>query len=279
MNLNGLRFHYLDEGRGAPVIMVHGNPTWSFYYRELVKALRASHRAIVPDQIGCGLSDKPDDSRYDYTLTRRIDDLEFFLERLSIRDKITLVLHDWGGMIGMGYAVRHPESICRILLFNTAAFHKPKDKPFPWLLWVCRDTKFGAYMILRFNAFSRAAAHLCCKRRPMPEEVRKAYISPYEQNSIATLRFVQDIPLRSGDRSYKTVTDLQEKLGMFRNTPVLICWGEKDFVFDGYFLSEWIRIFPQAEVHRFPDCGHYVLEDASEEIIGLVCDFLDKHPI
>ena len=113
----------------------------------------------------------------------------------------------------------------------------------------------------------------------MTQAVRRAYIAPYEENSIATLRFVQDIPLRAGDRAYDTVTDLQEKLSVFCHTPVLICWGEKDFVFDRHFLNEWIRIFPHAEVHSFPDCGHYVLEDAPEEITGLVQDFLARHPV
>jgi len=279
LNLNGLRLHYLDEGKGDPVVMVHGNPTWSIYYREPVKALRDSYRTIVPDHMGCGLSDKPDDARYDYTLSRRVDDLDSLLAHLKIHDKITLVLHDWGGMIGMAYAARHAESIRRIVLFNTAAFHKPEEKPFPWLLWLCRDTGVGAFMIKRFNAFSRAATHLCCKRRSMPRDLRKAYTLPYEENNIATLRFVQDIPLRPGDRAYDIVTEIQDKLALFQHIPVLICWGEKDFVFDKYFLNEWIRIFPHAEIHRFPDCGHYVLEDASEEIVDIVRGFLERNPV
>ena len=279
LDLNGLRLHYLDEGKGDPVVMVHGNPTWSIYYRNLVHALMGSYRTVVPDHMGCGLSDKPDDAHYDYTLTQRVDDLEALLSHLKINDKITLVLHDWGGMIGMGYAARHPGSIHRLVLLNTSAFHKPEEKPFPWLLWLCRNTRIGAFLIYKLNAFSRLAARICCKRNPLSREIREAYISPYEENSIATLRFVQDIPLRCGDRAFDTVTGIQEKLSLFRQIPVLICWGEKDFVFDKHFLYEWIRIFPQAEVHRFPDCGHYVLEDATEEITDLVRDFLANHPI
>ena len=274
LNLNGLRLHYLDEGRGAPVVMVHGNPTWSIYYRNLILPLRDSFRTIVPDHMGCGLSDKPDDARYPYTLTQRIHDLETLLSHLGIHENITLILHDWGGMIGMGYAVRHPQAIERIVLLNTSAFHKPASKPFPWLLWLCRNTGLGAFLVKKFNVFSRSAARMCCRRVPMPQEIREAYIKPYRQNSIATLRFVQDIPLRPGDPAYDTVSDIQNKLGLFRDRPVLICWGEKDFVFDRHFLNEWIRIFPQAQIHRFPDCGHYVLEDAAEEIVGLVQDFL-----
>jgi len=279
LTLNGLRYHYLDEGGGDPVVMVHGNPTWSFYYRGLVNALKDSCRTIVPDHMGCGFSDKPDDSLYDYTLARRVDDLEALLEHLGIDDHITLVLHDWGGMIGMAYAVRHPLSIARFIVLNTTAFHKPNEKPFPWLLWLCRDTALGAFMVRRFNTFSRVAARMCCARSPMPKQVREAYCAPYEENSIATLRFVQDIPLRPGDRSYDIVTRVQENLSRFSHLPMLICWGEKDFVFDKHFLREWRHLFPRAEVHSFPGCGHYVLEDATEEIIGLVQAFLKKHPV
>ena len=144
LDRDGLRLHYLDEGAGEPVVMVHGNPTWSFYYRNLVEALRGSYRVVVPDHIGCGLSDKPDDSRYDYTLASRVDDLERLLDHLGLDRGLTLVVHDWGGMIGMAYAARHPERIARLVVLNTAAFHKPPGKSFPWPLWICRDTPLGA---------------------------------------------------------------------------------------------------------------------------------------
>ena len=279
LDLNGLRLHYLDEGNGDPVVMVHGNPTWSIYYRNLVHALKGSFRAIVPDHMGCGFSDKPDDTRYDYTLTQRIDDLEALLTHLKIKDKVTLVLHDWGGMIGMGYAARHPESIYRLVILNTSAFHKPENKAFPFLLRLCRNSGIGSFLVNRYNVFSRLAARICCKRRSMSKELREAYIAPYRESSIATLRFVQDIPLRPGDRSYETVTEIQNALSLFKDLPILVCWGEKDFVFDEHFLKEWTRIFPRVQVHRFPDCGHYVLEDATEEIIKIVQVFLENHPI
>ncbi len=112
----------------------------------------------------------------------------------------------------MAYAVRHAESIGRIVLLNTAAFHKPDSKPFPWLLWLSRNSAIGELLIQRFNVFSRVAARICCRREPMPKEVRKAYCAPYKNNSIATLRFVQDIPLRPGDETYDMVTKVQEKL-------------------------------------------------------------------
>src|SRR5262249_61254450 len=120
----------LDEGTGDPVVMVHGNPTWSFYFRDLVKSLRGTHRVVVPDHVGCGLSDKPDDARYAYTLRRRVDDLERLLDHLGLRDRLTLVLHDWGGMIGMAYASRYPERIRRLVILNTAAFLLPAGESF-----------------------------------------------------------------------------------------------------------------------------------------------------
>ncbi|GFE58718.1 alpha/beta fold hydrolase [Geobacter sp. AOG1] len=278
LDLDGLRYHYLDEGSGEPVVMVHGNPSWSFYYRNLVLALRDRYRCVVPDHIGCGLSDKPGDDRYDYTLPRRVDDLERLLDHLNIKENVTLVLHDWGGMIGMAWAVRHPERIKRLVILNTAAFHLPAEKPFPLALKICRDTWVGALLVRGFNAFSLAASFVGCKRNPMPAELRRAYRLPYDswQNRIATLRFVQDIPLTPGDRNYELVNTVAAGIDQFRNLPISLFWGERDFVFDRHFLAEWQRRFPGADVHSFADCGHYILEDAGEEIVPLIGEFLDR---
>jgi haloalkane dehalogenase len=278
LNLGGLNYHYLDEGSGTPVVMVHGNPSWSFYYRNLVLELRNRYRCIVPDHIGCGFSDKPGDDRYDYTLSRRVDDLEMLLEHLGITENITLVLHDWGGMIGMTSAVRHPERIKRLVILNTSAFHLPKSKPFPLGLRICRDTALGTLLVRGLNAFSVGASYVGCKRNPMSAELRALYQLPYNswQNRIATLRFVQDIPLSPGDTSYDLVSATAAGIAQFVNLPMLICWGELDFVFDRHFLAEWQQRFPNAEVHRFPDCGHYILEDARVEVVPLIAEFLER---
>jgi len=275
LDLDGLRYHYLDEGSGEVVVAVHGNPTWSFYYRDLVRSLRGEYRVVVPDHIGCGLSDKPGDDAYDYTLSRRIDDFSRLMDELSVED-INLVVHDWGGMIALAWAVRHPDRIKRLVVFNTAAFGLPETKRFPWQLWMVRDTPLGPFMVRGLNAFARGATHLACTRKKLPKEVRDAYCAPYDSWSdrVATLRFVQDIPLRPGDRGFEILSDTAAKLEMFRDRPVLVCWGDKDFVFDYHFLDVWQRVYPNAEVHRFADCGHWVLEDASEEVIPLVQNFL-----
>jgi haloalkane dehalogenase len=279
LDLGGIKYHYLDEGSGEPVVMVHGNPSWSFYYRNLALALRDSYRVIVPDHIGCGLSDKPDEKNYNYTLERRVEDLETLLSHLGLDKNITLVVHDWGGMIGMAYAVRHPEKIKRLVILNTSAFHLPKTKKFPWQLWLTR-TPLGAFLVRGFNAFSLGAV-IFGSKKPMPGKIRKAYLAPYNSwaNRIAVLRFVQDIPLKPGDPAYQLVSEVENNLNKFANKPMLICWGEKDFVFDHHFLNEWIKRFPKAQVHRFSDAGHYVLEDAENEIIPAVKNFLRVHPI
>jgi len=278
LDLDGLSYHYLDEGSGPAVVMVHGNPSWSFYYRNLVTALSTRYRCIVPDHIGCGFSDKPDDDRYDYTLARRVDDLERLLEHLGVTDNITMVVHDWGGMIGMAYAVRHPGRIKRLVIMNTAAFHLPPTKRFPPALRICRDTKLGSLLVRGFNAFSLAASFVGCKRNPMPAELRKLYRLPYNswKNRIATLRFVQDIPLTPNDRNYDLVSSVAKGIGQFHDLPMAIFWGELDFVFDRHFLIEWQRRFPKAEVHRYPDAGHYILEDMREEIVPLIAEFLQR---
>ena len=277
---DGHRLHYLDEGQGDPVVMVHGNPTWSFYYRDMVKALSPNHRVIAPDHIGCGLSDKPGESSYPYSLDRRALDLEALLDHLGLVEDITLVVHDWGGMIGMLYASRYPERIKRLVILNTAAFHLPKSKPLPKSLAIVRNTPFGPFLVRGLNGFSLGAI-LTCMCRPMPLEVKRGYLAPYDSwsNRVAVYQFVKKIPLKPGDEGFDLVTQVEASLDKFKDFPVLICWGMRDFVFDHHFLAEWVRRFPKAEIHRFAEAGHYVLEDAGAEIVPLVEKFLEMHPI
>lgn len=277
IDVSGQQMHYLDEGAGDPVVMLHGNPTWSFMYRKLVRLLSPQFRVLVPDHIGCGLSSKPPDPEYDYLLSQRILDLETFLDQLDIHKEITLVVHDWGGMIGMGYATRHPERIKRIVVFNTAAF-LPPGKSIHWSLRYCRKSQLAAALIRGFNVFAVIASMTGCRQHPMDRELRKAYTGPYDswQNRIATLRFVQDIPLDPGDPSFEILGEIEKRLALLEGKPMLICWGMQDFVFDEDFLKEWIRRFPKATTHRFANAGHYVVEDSFKEIGPLVEGFLGR---
>lgn len=277
LQLEKLRYHYLDEGAGnEPLLMLHGNPSWSFYYRNLILGLKDSYRCVVPDHMGMGKSDKPQD--YPYTLSQHIDNLEKLVDHLKL-DNITLVIHDWGGAIGMGFAVRHPELVKRLVIFNTAAFLSRK---IPLSLRLCRLPVFGAVAIRGFNAFARCATHWACKKQDrMMEEVRAGYLEPYNNfaNRVATLRFVQDIPMSPDSPSYPVVQHIEENLKLFRDHPVKIIWGAHDFVFNDHFLNRWKEIYPQAEVHRLEDAGHYVVEDAHEIILPMLNEFFKMNPI
>ncbi|CAN5297228.1 alpha/beta fold hydrolase [soil metagenome] len=268
--------HYLDEGSGDPIVMLHGNPTWCFYYRYLFNELCENYRCIVPDHIGCGLSAKPPLSEYDYSLKSRIDDVEALLDRLNVKENITLIVHDWGGMIGMGYAVRHPERIKRIIAINTGCTKLPSGKRFPWSLWLGRNTKLGEWLILKRNLFCKLATKWCVTRKPLSPEVREMYLKPYDTpaNRIAVLKFVQTIPLSPKDAGWDIVTNVEANLHQFANVPTLLLWGLKDFVFDKHFLAEWQKHFPHATTYTWPDCGHYLLEDAGEEAIPKISEWL-----
>ena len=276
---HGYRQHYVDVGSGAPVLMLHGNPSWSYYYRRVIQALRGSHRCIAPDHIGMGRSDKPPADRYDYHLEQRVADLDALTAQL-IADGApatgwTLVVHDWGGMIGMAHACRHPGRYARLVILNTGAFPNPKAMSLPWTLRLARDSWLGAQLVKRFNAFAWGASRFGVKRAMDPAE-RAALLSPYDtpEHRIATLKFVQDIPLAPGDRGFELVRQTGAALSQFADRPAIIFWGKQDFVFDDAFLAVWKQKLPRAEVHEYADAGHYVLEDAHERIIPELQRFL-----
>ncbi|HEY5971148.1 MAG TPA: alpha/beta fold hydrolase [Pseudoxanthomonas sp.] len=283
----GLAMSYLDEGPrdGEIVVMLHGNPSWSYYWRNLVSGLSdpasgKGYRCIVPDHIGMGFSDKPDDSAYDYTLQSRVDDVAALLEHLGITGPVTLAVHDWGGMIGFGWALSHAHQVKRLVITNTAAFPLPSAKKMPWQLSLGRDSKFGAFLIRAFNAFSGGASYIGVEKK-MPADVRRAYVSPYDSwaNRISTVRFMQDIPLHPGDTAWALVELAGQRLPQFADRPAFIGWGLKDFVFDRHFLAGFRAALPNAEVHAFEDAGHYVLEDKQEVLVPAIRRFLDSHPL
>jgi haloalkane dehalogenase len=234
-----------------------------------------------------GLSDKPDDRasatpRYDYTLQSRIDDLQALLRHAGVDDAtpVTLAVHDWGGMIGFGWALSHMAQVKRLVILNTAAFPMPAAKHFPWRLALGRDSRIGGWLIRRFNLFARGAARFGTTRR-LPREVREAYAGVYDgwANAISTLRFMQDIPLREGDRAWPLLVRSGEALPQYADRPAFIGWGLRDFVFDRHCLDAFRAALPQAEVHAFDDAGHYVLEDRHEVLVPAIRAFLGAHPV
>jgi cis-3-alkyl-4-acyloxetan-2-one decarboxylase len=270
-----LRYHYLDEGRGELLLLVHGNPTWSFHWRNIVAALRDRYRLIVPDHIGCGLSDKP--WPYPYRLAQHVENLSRLIESLDLR-RITLLAHDWGGAIGLGAAVRMPERFARFVLFNTAAFRSPR---MPWRIRLCRTPVLGRLIVQGANGFLRAALRMAtAKRREwLTPEVRAGYLAPYNswRSRVAIHEFVQDIPLSPRHPSYAALGEIEAGLAQFCDRPVQLIWGMRDWCFTPHFLHRFQGFFPQAEAQRLADAGHWVVEDARSAVTSLVEDFLRRH--
>ncbi|GAE56431.1 alpha/beta fold hydrolase, partial [Xanthomonas arboricola] len=283
----GIAMSYLDEGPrdGEVVVMLHGNPSWSYLWRHLVSGLSDRYRCIVPDHIGMGLSDKPDDApdaqpRYDYTLQSRVDDLDTLLRHLGITGPVTLTVHDWGGMIGFGWALSHHAQVKRLVITNTAAFPLSPEKPMPWQIAMGRHWGPGEWFIRTFNAFSSGASWFGVSRR-MPAEVRRAYVAPYDnwRNRISTIRFMQDIPLSPADQAWSLLERSAQALPSFADRPAFIAWGLRDICFDKHFLAGFRKALPNAEVTAFDDANHYVLEDKHEVLVPAIRAFLERNPL
>ncbi len=265
-----VRMHYLDEGEGPVVLMLHGNPTWSFYYRNLIKTLvAAGFRCIVPDHIGCGLSDKPQD--YPYLLERRIEDVERLIDHLGI-SRFSLVVHDWGGAIGCGLAGRRPEALEKLVVLNTAAF---RSKRIPLRIAAIKVPILGEFIIRGLNGFAGPAVNMAAQK-PLLPVVKTGFLWPYRSwtDRVAVWNFVKDIPLWKWHRSYAALLEVETRLSKLKDKPVQIVWGGKDFCFSKSFLKQWCELFPDAEVHLHEDCGHYILEDGGSTVWERIKSFL-----
>ena len=273
LRIGEYQYHYVEEGSGPPVLFVHGNPTWSYAWRRFLADLSDRYHTVAVDHLGMGLSDKPQD--YEYRLEQHVENLCEFIRHKDLRE-ITLVGHDWGGCIGMGAATRLPERFRRFVFMNTAAF---RSKRIPFRIACCRWPVLGALGVRGLNLFSRAALSMAVARTSaLPADVAAGYVHPYDSwaHRIAVHRFVQDIPMSSAHPSYETLVGIEDRLDTLANRSMLLVWGAKDWCFDQSFLAEWQRRFPDAESFVIPDAGHYVFEDAYDEILPRLRTFLDK---
>jgi haloalkane dehalogenase len=249
--------------------MVHGNPSWSFLYRSLVLDLRDKFRCIVPDHLGCGLSDKP--QNFDYSLENHIGNLGALLDHLAIK-RARLIVHDWGGPIGLGAARRRDGFVDKLVVLNTAAF---PSKRIPLRIAVCRLPWVGAGLVRGCNAFSGAAVHMAVAKK-LSAVAREAYLWPHRSwdERIAVHCFVRDIPLGPGHRSFAEIEKIDAGLHRYAKNPVLILWGGRDWCFDRWFFREWTQRFPTAQALLLPDAGHWLLEDDAEAVCREVSAFL-----
>ncbi len=278
------RLHYVDEAprvdegprdtvEPGPLLCVHGNPTWSFYWRRWIDRFQTRRRIVAPDHLGCGLSDKPGD--YSYRLADHVENLVRLIDERDLRD-VTLVAHDWGGAIGLGAAVRRPERFSRFILCNTGAFRSDRC---PWRIRVCRMPLLGPLAVRGANAFVRAALRTATsKPERFTAQVRAGYLAPYDSfaHRVAVQRFVEDIPLAESHPSYRTLFDIERGLASLADRPVLLAWGLRDWCFTPHFLERFREFFPRAEVRRYPDAGHFVVEDARDELLRDAAEFLDR---
>lgn len=275
--IEGFRLHYIDEGPRDPnrptLVLVHGNPTWAFYYRELIAAWSAEYRVIAVDHLGCGLSEKP--ASGPYRLADRVRQLVALIRSLSLRN-VTLVGHDWGGCIATGAAEDLPGIVTRLVLMNTAAFRAPS---IPWRIAVCRWPVLGPLAVRGGNAFLRAAFLMALEHRDrITPLVRAGYEAPYGSwaERVAIQRFVDDIPRSPEHPSYDTLMKIEQRLPELQAIPKLLIWGMKDWCFTPWFLEQFEKHWPEAQVLRLTKAGHWLIEDAPEEVIGRVEQFLSE---
>lgn len=270
--------HYVDEGpppagdHWPPTLLfVHGNPTWSFHWRNLILALAARYRCVAPDHLGCGLSDKPHQL---LRLADRIDHLAALVEQLDLR-RITLVAQDWGGAIGLGAMLRIPERLERIVLFNTGAF---PPAYIPWRIRACRVPVLGRLAVAGGGLFNRAALRMTLARQQrLDPAIAAGYLAPYDSwaSRRAVYGFIDDIPRGPRHPTWHALADVERRLPELADRPALLMWGMRDWCFRPDCLERFERVWPQAEVHRLADVGHWVVEDAAEEVLPYLITFLE----
>ncbi len=271
IDIDGVKLHFYDIGPRSDraVLLVHGNPTWSFYFRELMRALAVNHRVIVPDHIGCGLSDHPVDRHY--RASERSDHLERLLDHAGVK-RFSLVMHDWGGPIGTAVAQRRVNSVERLVYLNTTLTETEHLPGFirlaanPWIgRLITQRTKRFLKLMLRFGVV-----------RQLPADVQQGYLFPYQNAARRTAiwDFVQDIPFDQSHPSHSALLEVSERIPLLRNIPVLIYWGLRDPCFHRSMLTQVSRHFPQAEVVEVAKASHLVLEDSNEEACKKIAAFL-----
>ena len=261
--------HYVDEGDGEPIVFVHGTPTWSFVWRQQIKSLSRTHRCIAPDHLGFGLSDKPRD--FAYTPEAHADNLEQLIQRLSLKN-ITLVVHDFGGPIGLRYAIRHPENVKRLVILNTWMWSLENE---PQMMKISKFLSGGIgkflYLQLGFSArFLLPKGY--SQRKYLTKDIYQHYLKPLSSSAsrLGTWQFAKAL---SASNPYFAELWLQrEKL---HDIPKLILWGEKDSLLPIHFLGKWESAFPDADIHRLK-AGHFLQEEKGSEVSNAIQQFIKR---
>jgi len=263
--------HYVDEGTGEPIVFVHGNPSWSFEFRKLIKGFSRTNRCIAPDLIGFGLSDKP--SGWSYLPEDQAKNLDLFLESLPLKNS-TLIVGDWGGPVGLSYAIHHPEKIGYIVITNTWLWSVRSDWYYqafsifmggPIGRWLIRNHNFFADTIVRY---------LFGDKRRLTPEIHVHYLMPLSKPDERKGSWVFPGQIIG---SSDWLQSLWDKRNVLKGKNILIAWGMKDIAFREKELKRWMNAFPRAKVVRFEDAGHFVTEEKPDELIGEIKNLIRDH--
>ncbi len=278
LDSNGFKMHFVDEGDGEPVLLLHGDPTWGYLWRQFIPPLAQHRRCIVPDQMGMGKSGTPE-SPYPYRLRHHIDNLEALLLHLDLQN-LTLVLHDWGGPVGLGVATRHPDRIKRLVLMNTWAFAPWPGGPFPRLIELIRSDRGEKFVLEKNGYLEPALVGTTHHPEKLTKTILDAYRAPFPTPASrrALLCWSRDIPVHETDPSYAEMKRIEERLPDFNRTPTLLVWGMRDPVLTESVLRPWQQIYPHAITHEIDDASHFLQEDVPERIIHFIEEFFASSP-
>lgn len=263
------RMHYVDEGRGEPILFIHGTPTWSFEYRHLITALSVARRCVAPDHFGFGLSDRP--ATFPYTPEAHAAALREFVERLDLRD-LTLVVHDFGGPIGLPLALDQPGRVKRLVVINTWMWPFDDDTDMqkkgriaasPLGRWMYRNLNFSL-RILAPSAYGN--------RKALTPAIHRQYLEPFRDKDARVLVLHALARAINGSRDY--YASLLQRADRLRELPALIIWGLKDSAFRPHLLARWKKLLPDAKVIELADAGHWPHEEEPEAVVQALKTFV-----
>ncbi len=275
--INGFQMHYVDEGKGEPIVCVHGEPTWGYLYRKFIAELSKTNRVVVPDHMGFGKSEVPQDKKY--ILEEHVDNLSKLLLHLDLKN-ITLIFQDWGGPISFGFATKHPDRVKRLVIMNTSVGVARPDRK----LWYESMVEDGTYDSLMGNMklFIPQFVFSTFTRKFSREEkkiMKKAYKAPFpdKASNMGARAFPLDIPKGEDHISSKIMNKIRENMNLLNEKPKIIIWGMKDMIFPPKIIVVWKKIYPDIKVHEIESASHFLQEDAPEEIITIIKNFLKEH--
>jgi haloalkane dehalogenase len=268
--INGFDMHFIDEGTGEPILCLHGEPTWSYLYRNFIKELSNSNRVIAPDQMGFGKSDVPQEKKY--RMHEHIDNLTKLILKLDLNN-ITLVVQDWGGPIGLGFAVDHVERIKRMVIMNTSVgVMREGRKP-----WYATLEEKGIYkeFIMNIEGVIKGGIY---QKDNITDSMINAYTAPFpsEEYYIGAFAWPKDIPIGDSHPSAPTMKHVRENLNNLSEKEKILIWGLKDPIFPKKMINWWQKIYTDIKTYEIKDASHFLQEDAPDEIISIISDFIQN---